>query len=272
MKPTNTFLTWLITIILFIGLLPFTACKHEPILPDSEIIDTTGNPIDTTGNPIDTTGNPIDTTDNDSTIVTIIDPCDPDSVYFEQDILPILLSSCGFSGCHSANDDNDDVVLINYSTVFNTGKIKPYDLGDSELYEVITENDEDDIMPPPPYAPLATEQINLIAKWIMQGAKNLTCGDTSLVSICNTTNVTYSGIVRPILQNNCVGCHSGASPSGNIALSTHSQVLTRVNDGSLNGSITHTTGFTAMPPGLPTLSACKIEQIQVWIAAGAPNN
>ena len=272
MRTHATFITWLLVVTTLLALLPFTACKHEPLLTDDDDEDTTTNPIDTNVNPIDTTTYPIDTTNHDSTTLVITDPCDPDSVYFEQDLLPIFLSSCAFGGCHSANDHKDGVILINYSTVMSTGKVKPYDLNDSELYEVITENDEDDLMPPPPYAPLSTEQINLIAKWIMQGAKNLTCGDSTTISVCNTTNVTYSGIVRPILQNNCLGCHSGTSPSGNIALNTYSQVLATVNDGSFNGSITQATGFTAMPLGLPALSACKIQQIQAWITAGAPNN
>lgn len=249
MKKYLSFCTWLLVAILFTLLIPFSACKHEPILPDDM---------------------PQDTIDTDTLVIN--NPCDPDSVYFEKDILPLLLSNCAFTGCHNtATDDNEEVVLTSYSKVVNSADVKAYDLNDSELYEVITENDNDKIMPPPPYAPLSNEQIALIAKWIQQGAKNNSCDDT-LTSGCATDNITYGAIVRPILQGHCTGCHSGTSPSSGIALSTYNQVALIALDGSLNAVITHAAGFIPMPFNQPALSACKIAQIQAWIAAGAPNN
>ena len=35
---------------------------------------------------------------------------------------------------------------------------------------------------------------------------------------CDTTNVSYATDVWPIIESNCVVCHSGAAPSGNIKL------------------------------------------------------
>ncbi len=89
---------------------------------------------------------------------------------------------------------------------------------------------------------------------------------------CMTDNVTFSGTVVPILQNNCVECHNTALPNGGIILQGHSNVLAAVQSGRLWGAITHSAGFLPMPEGRPKLNDCFIEQIGVWIGAGAPDN
>ncbi|MFM7767485.1 MAG: c-type cytochrome domain-containing protein, partial [Bacteroidota bacterium] len=186
-----------------------SGCKHE--IPQPIVID------DGTGNG---TGNGAG-----SGI-----PCDPDSVYFEQQILPLLVSNCSQPGCHNAGSAQDGVVLTSYSNLMNTA-------GTNELWEVITENDPDKIMPPPSESPLSSAQINLIQTWIQQGAQNNFCDQA--IGPCDTLNVTYNGTVKPILQSKCVGCHSGASPSGAINLSTWAGVNATSQSGSLTGSINH---------------------------------
>lgn len=262
MSPLSKTYLASLTLILAFLCLPFSACEHEPIVPD--------NPQDTI---------PTDTTDTDTTTVdttgnnTNTDPCHPDSIYFEQQILPILLSSCAFSGCHlTANSQNDGIQLTSYATVMATADVQAYDLNDNEIYDKITDNDPDDIMPPPPYAPLNGQQISLIAQWIMQGAKNITCNPNNTGGNCNTQNVSFSQNIQPILQTNCTGCHGGAAPSDNINLSNYAGVYAVATNGRLNGSITHANGFTPMPLGLAQLPECDIAKIQAWIQAGAPNN
>lgn len=105
------------------------------------------------------------------------DPCHPDTVYFERDIMPLLNSSCAKSGCHDAETAMDGVILNNYANVMSTGDVRPGNPNGSDLYEVITENDARKRMPPPPLPPLSNEQIALVQKWILQGAQNLTCDD-----------------------------------------------------------------------------------------------
>ncbi len=241
--------------LLFLCCVYFAACRHTPLLPDDPNI----NPTDTTTNPIDTSA------------IVINDPCHSDSIYFANTVLPLLLSNCAFSGCHNTpTDDNDEIVLTTYSQIINTGEIDPYDANDSELYEVITEDDADKRMPPPPYAPLSATQIALLEQWIEQGAPNNSCDDTP--SGCPTNGVTFSGVVRPILQNHCTGCHSGSQASGNINLTQYNQVSALALNGLLAGVINHSEGYVPMPFNQPALSACKIDQIEAWIAAGAPNN
>ena len=235
------------------------SCVHEPLTP----IDP--GPIDTTGNPIDTTI--IDTLDEEMTGI----PCSPDSVYFSKDILPLLRSNCAKSGCHDVASHQEDIILDSYSNVMGSDIIKPFNLNGSDLYEVITETDPDKVMPQPPNQKLTADQIALIAKWISQGAKDLTCNENA--GQCDTTNVTYSGYVRPLLNTYCVGCHSGSTPSGGITLNSHSGVQSVALNGRLIGAITWANGYTPMPQGATMkLSDCKINKIKAWINDGAPNN
>ena len=230
------------------------SCTHDPF-----------SPIDP--DPIDTTGNPIDTI-QDTTIV----PCDPNLVYFDMEILPILKSNCAKSGCHDAITHEEDIILDSYENVMNSEEdlIRPYNLNNSELYEVITENDADDVMPPPPNQRLTNAQIQLIAKWIQQGAKDLTCED--VVVTCDTSNVSYSAFVAPLLTTYCVGCHSGGAPSGGIALNSHAGGKTVAQNGRLIGAITWANGYQRMPQGSAKLSDCNIAKIKAWVHDGAPNN
>ncbi len=103
-------------------------------------------------------------------------PCHPDTVYFERDILPVLRSSCAKAGCHDATPE-DGVILDTYANVMATGDVRPGNPGGSDLYEVLIETRPDKRMPPPPQPPLSADQIEMIRKWILQGAKNLSCDD-----------------------------------------------------------------------------------------------
>jgi hypothetical protein len=197
-------------------------------------------------------------------------PCDPDVVYFDRDILPILRSNCAKSGCHDAESHQEDIILDNFQNVLASGVVKPFDVSDSELYEVITETDPDKIMPEPPNQGLNADQIALIARWIEQGAKSLSCDAAE--GPCITDNISYAEFVAPLLSTNCTGCHSGGTPSGNIVLNSHSAVQTVALNGRLLGAITWTSGYQQMPKGSGKLSDCNIEKIKVWINNGAPNN
>jgi hypothetical protein len=91
-------------------------------------------------------------------------------------------------------------------------------------------------------------------------------------NLCNTTNVTYSGTVEPILSQSCVGCHLSDSPSGNVILDSYEAVKVHADNGKLYGSINHDSGFSPMPKDGNKLSDCQISQIKAWIDKGSPNN
>ena len=225
-------------------------CKHDPVIPD---IPSDGGNGNNGGN---------DTTGNDPG-----HPCDPDTIYFERDLLPILQSACAQPGCHDAITQQDGIRLTDYASVMTTGKIKPGDPQDSELYEVITDPDPDKRMPPPPNAVLPEEQVAMIEKWILQGAQNLFCDDEE----CDTVDVTYSATVEPIMNMHCLGCHSDANPLGGLSLEGYNNVVSIANDGRLIGTITHEPGYPAMPKNAMKLSDCKILLIETWINNGLPN-
>jgi hypothetical protein len=230
-----------------------SACKHAPLFDDDGLT-------------------PIDTTDTTGTVDTIPTgtPCDPDKVYFENDVLPILISNCAKSGCHDVASHQDGVILNNFNNVMQTADVRPYDLAGSDLYEVITDTDPDDRMPQPPNAPLTQAQIQIIAKWINQGAQNLECDANA--GGCDTTNISFSQTLQPIINTYCKGCHSGASPSGNLSLETYNGVKTVAQNGKLYGVITWSAGYPKMPQGGNKLDACTIAKFKSWIDAGAMNN
>jgi hypothetical protein len=92
----------------------------------------------------------------------------------------------------------------------------------------------------------------------------------TLTNTCDTTNVTYSGIIAPILSNNCTVCHSGSAASGGISLTSYSSVQTVASSGLLINALTGS-GVPIMPVS-GALSACKVTQVRIWIKAGMLNN
>jgi uncharacterized membrane protein len=190
--------------------------------------------------------------------------CSPDTVYFVNEIQPIISSNCTMSGCHDNITHAEGVNLTTYTKIMNY--VKPGNASDSKLYKVIIKTGEER-MPPPPMLPLTQEQKNKIYKWINQGAKNNVC-----FSSCDSNVFTYSGAVRVIMQNKCVGCHNPSSLGGNIDLSSYNGVHTVASNGKLYGSVAHQPGYSPMPKNSAKLSDCEIKQIQKWIQTGSLNN
>ncbi|MBC8172375.1 MAG: hypothetical protein H7X71_00595 [Chitinophagales bacterium] len=201
-----------------------------------------------------------------------LDPCDPDSTYFANDVLPILVSNCAVSGCHDAESHEEGIVFSTYADIMESmieedDLIVPGDPFDSKMIEAILEDDADDRMPPPPNTPLSGGEVDVLIAWIEQGALNNSCEGE-----CDTTSVTYSGTIANIVSNYCLGCHSGTSPSGGISLASYSGVAEVAADGRLLGAVSGFSGYTPMPFGSDPLPACNIDQIRIWIEDGNQNN
>jgi mono/diheme cytochrome c family protein len=190
--------------------------------------------------------------------------CSPDTVYFVNDILPIISSNCTMSGCHDNITHADGVNLTTYSNIMRY--VSKGNAGNSKLYKVVIKTN-DDRMPPAPMAPLSQAQKDRIAKWINQGAKNNNC-----TAICDTALFTYSAAIKPIMESKCVGCHNPSSLGGNINVSTYSALKITALNGKLYGSVAHQPGYSPMPKNSAKLSDCEIKQIQKWISAGSLNN
>ena len=183
---------------------------------------------------------------------------------FTRDILPVLVSRCASTGCHDAITHTEGYIFTSYSTAM--AAVVPGNPGDSKLYEVITKPSGEDRMPPAGSSPLTVAEIDSIRKWISYGALNENCGE-----VCDTINpVTFSGTIWPVIQTSCLGCHSGASPSGNVDLGSYSTISVTAGSGLLLKSL-RGDGVPKMPPA-GTFSQCRIRQFEIWINNGYPNN
>jgi hypothetical protein len=91
---------------------------------------------------------------------------------------------------------------------------------------------------------------------------------------CDTTRVTYSGTIIPILQTNCYRCHgtSSNSGSGGIILQDYSVLQTYAADGKFYGNVAHLPGYIPMPYDGGSLTHCEILKIKNWVDKGYPNN
>ena len=222
------------------------ACQHKnnnPV-PSVPVNNNGGNGNDTSGN------NTVDT-----------------GICFTRDILPIFISNCAKAGCHDAVTKAEGFQFTDYNTITS----KDFVAGNaaaSELYQKMTEDKADKIMPPPPSTPLTAAQKELVRRWINEGAKNTSnCGTQ-----CDTNKFTFAADIKPITDKYCKGCHSGAAAPKGILLDSYTGVSASANGGRLLGAIKHTAGFTAMPQGGSKLTDCEIRQVEKWIAAGSQNN
>jgi len=89
---------------------------------------------------------------------------------------------------------------------------------------------------------------------------------------CGTAAVSFTNDVQPLIQNNCLTCHSAAANMGSVTLEGYSNLKTYATNGKLYGVITHSPGYSPMPKGGQKLSDCNIAIIKRWIDDGAPNN
>ncbi len=89
---------------------------------------------------------------------------------------------------------------------------------------------------------------------------------------CDTTIVTYSASITPIMSNNCNGCHSSSAPSGNVITDTYEGLKIIADDGSLWGAVNHESGYSPMPKDRPKLNDCDLTKIGIWLDNGALND
>ena len=117
-------------ILIVFGTIVFTfyACRHQIPFPDSS-----GN-----GNNGGGTNPPAST-------------CSPDTVYFVNEIMPIISSNCTMSGCHDNITHAEGVNLTTYTNIMRY--VSAGNAGNSKLYKVLIKTNGDR-MPPPPMAPL----------------------------------------------------------------------------------------------------------------------
>jgi len=189
-----------------------------------------------------------------------------DRISFKREILPLVVSSCAYSGCHDAATAEEGVVLTDYQKIMK--EVTPNSPNDSELYRTITlDPNDNEFMPPAPAFPMTSEQITLIRDWINQGANNTDC---SLP--CDSDNTSFAADIFPIIKNQCLGCHQPSNPLGDVNLEDYSHIRAFAANGQLLGTINHTLGYEAMPTENQKITDCQIAMINNWIVEGALDN
>lgn len=96
--------------------------------------------------------------------------------------------------------------------------------------------------------------------------------EEDLYAVCDTTNVTFSGTVHPILEANCSSCHNASVAEAGIITDTHNDLIQHVESGIFWKAINHEPGATPMPYNQPKMQECDLLKIKAWINQGAPNN
>ena len=89
---------------------------------------------------------------------------------------------------------------------------------------------------------------------------------------CDTSIVTFSGHVLPLLQANCTKCHNDKKAAARVNLSNYEGVKKVSDEGELMGTVTHSKGFKSMPKKADKLSDCQIALLQKWVNDGAKND
>ena len=229
-----------ILFLLTIFLMCTEQCKHDATeIPRKNIaIDTTHT------NPIDTTKHPIPPPSGTG-----------DSVCFNTQILPLVLSTCGMSGCHDAGSAKKGYILTNYSNIApRVANINSVTVKGSM---------------PKNIAKWTAAQKALFQQWWAEGAKDVECSTI----ICDTSNVTYTTQIQPIVQNYCQGCHATTTAStsgGGIILDNYAAVKTNALSGHLLCSVQWTGTCYQMPKGTAKLGNCEIRKFAIWTGNNCP--
>ncbi|MFZ4399789.1 MAG: c-type cytochrome [Bacteroidales bacterium] len=86
---------------------------------------------------------------------------------------------------------------------------------------------------------------------------------------CDTTNVSFTAIISPIISANCISCHSGAGAGGGYQLDSYAGVKAIADNGKLVNSVTYVSN------GMPRsgkMDNCNVNKIVAWVNRGALNN
>ena len=92
-----------------------------------------------------------------------------------------------------------------------------------------------------------------------------------LSSGCDTTNVTFTKNIVPILSSYCNSCHSNANAAtygSGIKLETYSDVNANIT--RIYNSVMHLSAHP-MPKNSSMLNDCALKQISIWKNSGTPN-
>jgi formylglycine-generating enzyme required for sulfatase activity len=201
-------------------------------------------------------------------------------VNFDTEIKPIIEATC--LSCHCEELAEGELRLDSLDAAMAKGErgpaITPGDPGKSSFYaRIVLPADHEQAMPPGG-PPLADSQIAVVRRWIEEGAKW-----PKEAKLEPTQRIGFVEHVQPILEMNCLSCHSGDEPEGEYDMTTLQSALESgvsppsfvpfQPDKSPLYTLTNvdTEDATLMPPaeqGGP-LKTEEIAMLRAWIEQGA---
>ncbi len=220
---------------------------------------------------------------------------------FDKHVLPILEERC--NDCHHAPFDRSGRLVnpkasLRFDSFVEVMKgnldgpvIVANDLEKSRLYSVLNLPEDDDLFMPPKGGPVEAEKIDIIKRWISEGAqpsKNSISASKGGIPAPDEP-VSFNHHILPLFEKKCLECHGAPyvrnsrtiKPKAGLRLDTYEWVIKGNLDGMIvtPGDHTDSTLYSVvtldkedpeiMPPKGGPLVEDEITMIKRWILEGA---
>ena len=82
---------------------------------------------------------------------------------------------------------------------------------------------------------------------------------------CSTVESYYDEQIAPILSSNCIGCHSGSTPTSDLSLDSYASVYAAIKSGNVLDRVNRNEGASGfMPNGGTKLSDVNLDILQAF--------
>ncbi len=111
-------------------------------------------------------------------------------------------------------------------------------------------------------------KLKFLAFIFLSSCKNTHQEPTPICKTETSSKITYDVDIKPILDKNCLSCHSNQQHSGGVKIEDISDVKFWANSGDLYDQIIP---FDGNPPRMPRgypLTDCETNTIKKWIDSG----
>ena len=202
-------------------------------------------------------------------------------VDFAKQVKPILEGAC--VRCHDAEKTEGELVLDSRESALIGGEngpsLVPGKPEESLLYTTTMLPEEDDLSMPPKGQFLSQSQIDLLGKWISEGAEW-----PEGIQLKKTPRIMFARDIQPVLEENCVSCHKADKAEADFDMTTREKAFTTGDNAPSivpfdpeASALYFLTTLDAdddelMPPankGGP-LSNTITEKLRLWVMQGAP--
>lgn len=214
-------------------------------------------------------------------------------ISFETQIAPILNERC--VNCHGAQRASSNLKLDTFAGMKQGGRngvlLIPGNPNNSLIIRKLTATGNQRM--PRNGAPLALNQIQLIGRWIAEGARFDGQKETDpigastkkkkepvkVVMATGNEKVSFMEDVAPWMLDFCLRCHSGNNPASEFSVVTFEDILRGGESGSVivpgkpdESRLWHLVGLQdpiKMPQGQALLKRKNAQDLKTWIAEGA---